>query len=59
LIHLLSDSMDFHDKTLTLEVLNPEVRYVFEYDAKGKMFLLPIDTSGAGSGTACEFFFWI
>ncbi|KAJ3621585.1 hypothetical protein MTP99_003701 [Tenebrio molitor] len=45
-------NMDFHDKTLTLEVLNPEVRYVFEYDAKGKMFLLPIDTSGAGSGTA-------
>ncbi|CAH1379861.1 hypothetical protein MTP99_003687 [Tenebrio molitor] len=45
-------NMDFHDKTLTLEVLNPEVRYVFEYEAKGKMFLLPIDTSGAGSGTA-------
>ncbi|CAH1379873.1 unnamed protein product [Tenebrio molitor] len=38
--------MNFHDKTLTIVITNPEIQYVFDYEAKGKMFLLPIDTSG-------------
>jgi hypothetical protein len=40
------DSMNFYDKTLVIQLTNPEVRYEFDYEAKGKMFLLPIDTSG-------------
>jgi hypothetical protein len=41
-----SQSMNFHDKTLTIVITNPEIQYVFDYEAKGKMFLLPIDASG-------------
>ncbi|XP_068901954.1 circadian clock-controlled protein daywake-like [Tenebrio molitor] len=39
-------NMNFYDKTLAIQLTNPEVRYEFDYEAKGKMFLLPIDTSG-------------
>ncbi|KAJ3621577.1 hypothetical protein MTP99_003694 [Tenebrio molitor] len=39
-------NMNFYDKTLTIVITNPEIQYVFDYEAKGKMFLLPIDTSG-------------
>jgi hypothetical protein len=31
---------------LAIELTNPKIRYDFDYEAKGKMFLLSIDTSG-------------
>jgi hypothetical protein len=38
--------MNFENKTLTITITNPEVRYELDYEAKGVMFLLPIDASG-------------
>ncbi|CAH1383474.1 unnamed protein product [Tenebrio molitor] len=43
--------MNFGDNTLTLEVSYPEIRYEFDYEAKGRMFLLAFDSAGAGTAT--------
>ncbi|CAH1382503.1 unnamed protein product, partial [Tenebrio molitor] len=42
----LKATMNFENKTLTITITNPEVRYELDYEAKGVMFLLPIDASG-------------
>ncbi|XP_068912362.1 protein takeout-like isoform X2 [Tenebrio molitor] len=42
-------NMNFQDKTLTIALTHPEIKYFFDYEAKGKMFLLPIDTAGAAT----------
>ncbi|CAH1382507.1 unnamed protein product [Tenebrio molitor] len=39
--------MNFEDKTLTITITNPEIRYELDYETKGVMFLMPIDTSGS------------
>ncbi|CAH1379872.1 unnamed protein product [Tenebrio molitor] len=44
--------MNFEDKTLTISIINPEVRYQYNYVAKGVMFVLPIDSSGPALVTA-------
>jgi hypothetical protein len=46
--------MNFEDKTMTMAITNPEVRYEFDYATKGVMFLMPIDTSGPALITASE-----
>jgi hypothetical protein len=46
--------MNFEDKTMTMAITNPEVRYEFDYVTKGVMFLMPIDTSGPALITASE-----
>jgi hypothetical protein len=46
--------MNFEGKTMTLSITNPEVRYELDYEAKGVMFLMPIDTSGPALATARE-----
>ncbi|CAH1383465.1 unnamed protein product [Tenebrio molitor] len=38
--------MNFDDLTLTIRMVNPEIRYLADYQVKGNMFLLPIDASG-------------
>jgi hypothetical protein len=43
--------MNFEDNTLTLELSHPEIRYEFDYEAKGKMFVLPFDSAGHGTVT--------
>jgi hypothetical protein len=43
--------MNFEENTLTLELSHPEIRYEFHYEAKGKMFILPFDSAGHGTGT--------
>jgi hypothetical protein len=40
--------------TLTIAITNPEIQYVLDYEAKGKMFLLPVDTSGPATLLSCE-----
>jgi hypothetical protein len=49
--------MNFGDNTLTLEVSYPEIRYEFDYEAKGRMFLLAFDSAGAGTAILSEFSF--
>jgi hypothetical protein len=49
--------MNFEDKTLTISITNPEVRYQYNYVAKGVMFVLPIDSSGPALVTARKYFF--
>jgi hypothetical protein len=49
--------MNFEDKTLTISIINPEVRYQYNYVAKGVMFVLPIDSSGPALVTARKYFF--
>jgi hypothetical protein len=49
--------MNFEDKTLTVSITNPEIRYEFDYETKGVLFLLPIDTSGSGLTTIRKFLF--
>ncbi|CAH1382500.1 unnamed protein product, partial [Tenebrio molitor] len=44
----LTAKVNFEDKTLTMSITNPEMRYEFDYEAAGVLFLLPIDTSGSG-----------
>ncbi|KAJ3621586.1 hypothetical protein MTP99_003702 [Tenebrio molitor] len=41
----VSTSINFY-KMLAIELTNPKIRYDFDYEAKSKMFLLSIDTSG-------------
>jgi hypothetical protein len=48
--------MNFEDKTLTVAITNPEIRYELDYEAKGVMFLMPVDTSGPAFVNAREFF---
>ncbi|CAH1382499.1 unnamed protein product [Tenebrio molitor] len=48
----LKATMNFEDKTMTMAITNPEVRYEFDYVTKGVMFLMPIDTSGPALITA-------
>jgi hypothetical protein len=48
--------MNFEDKTLTISITNPEIRYELDYEAKGVMFLMPIDTSSSALVNAREFF---
>ncbi|CAH1382491.1 unnamed protein product [Tenebrio molitor] len=48
----LTATMNFEDKTLTISITNPEVRYEHDYVAKGVMFVLPIDASGPALVTA-------
>jgi hypothetical protein len=47
--------MNFQDKTLTIALTHPEIMYFFDYEAKGKMFLLPIDTAEAATVLSSEF----
>jgi hypothetical protein len=54
--------MNFEDKTLTIAIINPEVRYEFDYETKCIMFFKLIDTSGTGLITtrkSMAFFFSI
>jgi hypothetical protein len=48
--------MNFEDKTLTITITNPEIRYELDYETKGVMFLMPIDTSGSALVKARQFF---
>ncbi|KAJ3617212.1 hypothetical protein MTP99_007456 [Tenebrio molitor] len=50
-LNSLKAKMNFEDNTLTLELSHPEIRYEFHYEAKGKMFILPFDSAGHGTGT--------
>jgi hypothetical protein len=47
--------MDLAEKTLTIAIVNPKIRYDFEYEAKGAIFLLPVDTSGEVTVISNEF----
>jgi hypothetical protein len=47
--------MDLEEKTLTIAIVNPKIRYDFEYEAKRAMFLLPVDTSGEATVISSEF----
>jgi hypothetical protein len=49
--------VNFEDKTLTMSITNPEIRYEFDYEATGVLFLLPVDTSGSGLITVGKFLF--
>jgi hypothetical protein len=54
--------MNFEDKTLTITIINPEMRYEFDYETKSIMFFKLIDTSGTGLITtrkSMAFFFLI
>ncbi|KAH0810532.1 hypothetical protein GEV33_012258 [Tenebrio molitor] len=44
--------MDLENNTLTISITNPEVRYEYDYVAKGVIFFLPIDTAGRALVTA-------
>ncbi|CAH1382494.1 unnamed protein product [Tenebrio molitor] len=44
----LKAKMNFEDKTLTIAIINPEMRYEFDYETKCIMFFKLIDTSGTG-----------
>jgi hypothetical protein len=48
--------MNFENKTLTITITNPEVRYELDYEAKGVMFFVPIDTSGPALAIARKYF---
>jgi hypothetical protein len=48
--------MNFDDLTLTIRMVNPEIRYLLDYQVKGNMFLLPVDASGLADVKACEWF---
>jgi hypothetical protein len=48
--------MNFEDKTLTIVMKNPEMRYEFDYETKGVMFVIPIESSGPALVTARESF---
>jgi hypothetical protein len=48
--------MNFDDLTLTIRMVNPEIRYLADYQVKGNMFLLPIDASGLLTTKGCEWF---
>ncbi|KAJ3621575.1 hypothetical protein MTP99_003692 [Tenebrio molitor] len=48
----LKAKTNFEDKTLTISMINPEVRYEHNYVAKGVMFVLPIESSGPALVTA-------
>jgi hypothetical protein len=47
--------MNFEDNTLTVELSNPELRYEFDYQAKGKMLILPLDAAGLVTVISSEF----
>jgi hypothetical protein len=49
--------MNFEDKTLRMSITNPEIRNEFDYETKGVLFLLPIETSGSGLTTIRKFLF--
>ncbi|KAH0814086.1 hypothetical protein GEV33_008703 [Tenebrio molitor] len=53
-ITYLKATMNFEEKTMTMAITNPEVRYELDYEAKGVMFLMPIDTAGPAVATARE-----
>jgi hypothetical protein len=40
-----------------MSITNPEIRYEFDYEATGVLFLLPVDTSGSGLITVGKFLF--
>jgi hypothetical protein len=48
--------MNFEEKTMTMAITNPEVRFEFDYVTEGVMFLMPIDSSGSALVTARECF---
>jgi hypothetical protein len=48
--------MDLEKNTLTISITNPEVRYEHDYEAKGAVFFLPIDSAGHALVTAREYF---
>ncbi|CAH1382501.1 unnamed protein product [Tenebrio molitor] len=48
----LKATMNFEDKTLTIVMKNPEMRYEFDYETKGVMFVIPIESSGPALVTA-------
>jgi hypothetical protein len=48
--------MDLENNTLTISITNPEVRYEYDYVAKGVIFFLPIDTAGRALVTARKYF---
>jgi hypothetical protein len=50
------DRMDLENNTLTISITNPEVRYEYDYVAKGVIFFLPIDTAGRALVTARKYF---
>jgi hypothetical protein len=47
--------MNFEDNTLRVELSNPELRYEFDYQAKGKMLILPLDAAGLVTVISSEF----
>jgi hypothetical protein len=51
-----TNRMNFENKTLTITITNPEVRYELDYEAKGVMFFVPIDTSGSALAIARKYF---
>jgi hypothetical protein len=54
-LEIIPNRMDLAEKTLTIAIVNPKIRYDFEYEAKGAIFLLPVDTSGEVTVISNEF----